>query len=156
MRGLWAPDFADGRNYFRRYPQTASPVVSSHVVFSNPERGGHGHTDAARDACPPDSARWHAGDRPAKPKAARHAKGGAQAAKGAPVKGKAAHKATPAKNAPPAKKAAAAAPVITAARPGSKTAQVVATLQRKNGATLPACPARCVAPSIPASPPRRA
>jgi len=73
---------------------------------------------------------------PAKPKAARHAKGGAQAAKGAPVKGKAAHKATPAKKAPPAKKAAAAAPVVTAARPGSKTAQVVAMLQRKNGATL--------------------
>jgi hypothetical protein len=73
---------------------------------------------------------------PAKPKAARHAKGGAQAAKGAPVKGKAAHKATPAKKAPPAKKAAAAAPVITAAHPGSKTAQVVAMLQRKNGATL--------------------
>jgi hypothetical protein len=57
-------------------------------------------------------------------------------AKGAPVKGKAAHKAHPAKKAPRAKKAAAAAPVITAARPGSKTAQVVAMLQRKNGATL--------------------
>src|SRR5580658_406347 len=52
------------------------------------------------------------------------------------VKGKAAHEATPAKNAPPAKKTAAAAPVISAARPGSKKAQVVAMLQRKNGATL--------------------
>ena len=69
-------------------------------------------------------------------KAARHAKGGAQTAKGAPVKGKAAHKAHPAKKARPAKKAAAAAPIVTAARPGSKTAQVVAMLQRKNGATL--------------------
>jgi hypothetical protein len=62
------------------------------------------------------------------PPAARHAKGGAQGAKGAPVKGKAAHEATPAKNAPPAKKTAAAAPVISAACPGSKKAQVVAML----------------------------
>jgi hypothetical protein len=71
----------------------------------------------------------------AKPKAERPAKGGAQAAKGAPVQGKAAHRATAAKNAPPAKKAAQA-PKITAPRPGSRTAQVVAMLQRKNGATL--------------------
>ena len=72
----------------------------------------------------------------AQPKAARHAKGGAHAAQDAPVKGKAAHKATPAKNAPRAKKTGASAPIITAARPGSKAAQVVAMLQRKNGATL--------------------
>jgi hypothetical protein len=79
---------------------------------------------------------------PAKPKAdkkakggAKAAKGGAKAAKGAPAKAKATKKATPAKNAPKGKKAAkteeAAAP-----REGSKTAQVVAMLQRKNGATL--------------------
>jgi hypothetical protein len=72
---------------------------------------------------------------PAKPKAAKKAKGGAQAAKGAPPKAKATTKASPAKNAPKAKKAAkkreAAGP-----REGSKTAQVIAMLQRKNGATL--------------------
>jgi hypothetical protein len=74
------------------------------------------------------------GDAP-KPKAERKAKGGEQAAKGAPAKGKATKKATPTKKAPKAKVAAktqdAAGP-----REGSKTAQVVAMLQRKNGATL--------------------
>lgn len=72
---------------------------------------------------------------PAKPRANKKAKGGAKAAKGAPAKGKPNRKTTPAKNAPKAKKAAktqeAAGP-----REGSKTAQVVAMLQRKNGATL--------------------
>ena len=72
---------------------------------------------------------------PAKPKAERKAKGGAQAAKGAPAKGKATKKATPAKNAPKGKKAAKAQET-TGPREGSKTAQVVAMLQRKNGATL--------------------
>jgi hypothetical protein len=71
----------------------------------------------------------------AKPKAEPKAKVGAQAAKGAPAKAKATKKATPAKKAPKAKKAAktkeSAGP-----REGSKTAQVVAMLQRKNGATL--------------------
>ena len=72
----------------------------------------------------------------AKPaKAARKAKGGAQAAKGAPAKGKGTKKATPAKNAPKAKKATKA-PEAAGPREGSKTAQVVAMLQRKNGATL--------------------
>src|ERR1017187_4967823 len=52
--------------------------------------------------------------KPAKPKADKKAKGGAQAAKGAPAKAE-----------------EGAGP-----REGSKTAQVVATLQRKNGATL--------------------
>jgi hypothetical protein len=70
-----------------------------------------------------------------KPKATKKAKRGAQGAKGAPAKGKANKKTTPAKKAPKAKKAAkteeAAGP-----REGSKTAQVVAMLQRKNGATL--------------------
>jgi hypothetical protein len=71
----------------------------------------------------------------AKPKARAKAKGGAQAAKGAPAKAKATKKTTPAKEAPKGKKAAkteeSAGP-----REGSKTAQVVAMLQRKNGATL--------------------
>jgi Protein of unknown function (DUF3489) len=73
--------------------------------------------------------------KPAKPKANKKARGGAQAAKGAPAKAKATKKTTPAKNAPKAKKAAkteeGAGP-----RAGSKTAKVVAMLQRKNGATL--------------------
>jgi Protein of unknown function (DUF3489) len=68
---------------------------------------------------------------PTQPNAQRKAK-----AKGAPAKGKATKKATPAKNAPKAKKAAK--PQESAApREGSKAAQVVAMLQRKNGATLP-------------------
>jgi len=72
---------------------------------------------------------------PAKPKAGKKAKGGARAAKGAPAKGKASKKATPAKNAPKAKKPAKAKE-SGAPREGSKTAQVVAMLQRKGGATI--------------------
>ena len=72
---------------------------------------------------------------PAKPKATKKAKGGAQAAKGAPAKAKATKKTTAAKSAPKAKKAAKA-PETAGPREGSKTAQVVAMLQRKNGATL--------------------
>ena len=71
---------------------------------------------------------------PAKPKDERKAKGGAQVAKGALAKAKASKKATAAKKAPKGKKAAKAQE--TAPREGSKTAQVVAMLQRKNGATL--------------------
>jgi hypothetical protein len=72
----------------------------------------------------------------AEPKATkveRKATGSAPAAKVASAKGKATKKGTPAKNAPKAKKSAKpdASP-----REGSKTAQVVAMLQRKNGATL--------------------
>jgi hypothetical protein len=73
---------------------------------------------------------------PAKPKAGKKAKGGAQAAKGAPAKTKATKKATPTKNAPKAK-TGAKAKEPAGPREGSKTAQVVALLQRKNGATLP-------------------
>jgi hypothetical protein len=73
--------------------------------------------------------------KPAAPKATEKAKAGAQAPKGAPAKGKTANKATPAKNAPKAKKAAKAEETA-GPREGSKTAQVVAMLQRKNGATL--------------------
>ena len=72
---------------------------------------------------------------PLKPKAPKKAKGRAQAAKGAPAKGKASKKTTPAKSAPKGKKAAKAKD-SAGPREGSKTAQVVAMLQRKNGATL--------------------
>jgi hypothetical protein len=72
---------------------------------------------------------------PAKAKGEKKAKGGAQAAKGAPVKGKPSKKTTPAKAAPKAKKAAKVKET-GAPREGSKTAEVVAMLQRKNGATL--------------------
>jgi len=72
---------------------------------------------------------------PAKPKSDKKAKGGAQTAKGAPAKAKATKKTSAAKNAPKAKKAAKAEEGA-GPREGSKTAQVVAMLQRKNGATL--------------------
>ena len=72
----------------------------------------------------------------AKPKAEPKAKGGAQAAKGAPAKGKATKKAAPAKKAPTAAKGAKQAKAAGGAREGSKTAQVVALLERKGGATL--------------------
>ena len=70
-----------------------------------------------------------------KPKAGKSAKGGAQAAKGAPAKGKATKKTTPAKKAPKAKKAAKS-DESAGPREGSKTARVVAMMQRKDGATL--------------------
>jgi hypothetical protein len=73
---------------------------------------------------------------PARPKADKKAKGGAQSAKGAPAKAKTTKKATAAKNAPKTK-TPANAEEATVPREGSKTAQVVAMLQRKNGATLP-------------------
>ena len=69
---------------------------------------------------------------PAKPKARRKATVGAQAAQGAPAKGKATRKATPTKSAPKAKRSKDS----DGPREGSKTAQVLAMLQRKNGATL--------------------
>jgi hypothetical protein len=69
--------------------------------------------------------------KPAQPKADKKAKGSAKAAKGAPGK-----KATPAKSAPKAKKSPATEEKPKGVRGGSKTAQVVAMLQRKNGATL--------------------
>ena len=70
-----------------------------------------------------------------KPKATRKAKGSAPAAKGAPKKGKSGKKATPAKKAAKAPKKPAKAKT-EGPRVGSKTAQVVAMLQRKDGATL--------------------
>ena len=73
---------------------------------------------------------------PAKPKADKKAKGSAKAAKGAPAKAKPTKKAIPAKAAPKAKKSPASEEKPKGIRGGSKTAQVVALLQRKNGATL--------------------
>jgi len=82
---------------------------------------------------------------PAKPKAERKAKAGAQAGKGAPAKSKATKKATPAKNAPKAtqpakgskpKKAAAKEERPAGVRGGTKMAQVIEMLQRKNGVTI--------------------
>ena len=69
-----------------------------------------------------------------KPKTERKANGGARAAQGAPAKGKLASKSAAAKHAPKGKKAAQAP--ASAPREGNKTTQVVAMLQRKNGATL--------------------
>jgi len=71
----------------------------------------------------------------AKPKAERKPKARAEAAKGAPVKGKPSKKATPAKAAPKGKKAAKVEEA-SAPRGGSKTAEVIAMLQRKNGASI--------------------
>jgi hypothetical protein len=62
-------------------------------------------------------------------------KKGASTKKGAPAKAKATKKTTPAKSAPKAKRAAKAQE-SAGPREGSKTAQVIAMLQRKNGATL--------------------
>jgi Protein of unknown function (DUF3489) len=72
---------------------------------------------------------------PAKPRGDRNAKRGAQAAKGAPAPAKASKKATATKKTPKAK-TAAKTEEPAGPREGSKTAQVVAMLQRKNGATL--------------------
>jgi hypothetical protein len=73
----------------------------------------------------------------AAPKTERKPKGGAQGAKGAPAKGKSSKKATPSKKTPKGAKAAKPAKAEAGTpREGSKTAQVVAMLQRKNGATL--------------------
>ena len=72
---------------------------------------------------------------PAKPNADKNAKRGAQAPKGAPAKAKASKNATAAKKTSTAK-TAAKTEEPAGPREGSKTAQVVAMLQRKGGATL--------------------
>jgi hypothetical protein len=73
----------------------------------------------------------------AAPKAERKPKGGAPGGKGAPAKGKSGKKTTPATKSPKGAKAAKPAkPEAGSPRAGSKTAQVVAMLQRKNGATI--------------------
>jgi hypothetical protein len=70
---------------------------------------------------------------PAKPKADAKPKRSAKAAKKAPAKAKATKKATPAKKAP---KGAKSAKEGKGVREGSKTATVIALLERKGGATL--------------------
>jgi hypothetical protein len=65
----------------------------------------------------------------------RKAKRGALATQGAPVKGKSGKDAIPAKRAPKSQKAAKVRET-SSWRAGTKTAQVVAMLQRKGGATL--------------------
>jgi hypothetical protein len=70
-----------------------------------------------------------------KPKTAPQANSGAPSVKGTPGKAKAPKKATAAHRAHKAKKDASQ-PAATAPRAGSKMAQVIAMLQRKNGATL--------------------
>jgi hypothetical protein len=72
----------------------------------------------------------------AEPKAERKPRGGAKGAQGAPAKGKSRKKAIPAKKAPIGAKAAKPAKPEAGARAGTKTTQVVAMLQQKNGATL--------------------
>src|ERR1035441_8408806 len=73
-------------------------------------------------------------------KGPRKAKPGKQAPRVAPAKAKATKKATAAKKAPKAKQAAkapkATKPKAEGVREGSKTATVVALLERKGGATL--------------------
>jgi hypothetical protein len=74
----------------------------------------------------------------AAPKAERKPKGDAQGAKVAPAKGKSSKKTTPAPAKKSPKSAEAAKPVkpeAGALREGTKAAQVVAMLERKNGAT---------------------
>jgi hypothetical protein len=76
---------------------------------------------------------------PENPKAGRKAKGGAQAARVSSAKGKPGKKSTPAKKASKAKATARngkPAESESGPREGTKTAQVVAMLQHKNGATL--------------------
>jgi hypothetical protein len=69
------------------------------------------------------------------PKATKKAKVAPRKPRVAPAKAQTTKKTTTAKNAPQAKKAAKAQG-NAGSREGSKTAQVVAMLQRKNGATL--------------------
>jgi hypothetical protein len=72
---------------------------------------------------------------PAKGKAAGKAKAGAKPAKGAPVKAETSKKTSPAKAAPKGKKGAQP-PAADAPREGSKMAQVIAMMERKNGTTI--------------------
>jgi hypothetical protein len=71
----------------------------------------------------------------AKGKAAGKPKAGAQAAKGAPAKGKSGKQAIPAKAAPKGKKGAKA-PESDGPREGSKMSKVIEMMRRKNGATI--------------------
>jgi hypothetical protein len=103
------------------------PATAATRIFERVEKLGQ-MVSTEPEAAKPEAAS-------AKPKAAGKGKGGAQAAKGAPVKGSANKKAAPAKAAPKVKKAAKVEEVA-GPRGGSKTAEVVAMLQRKAGATI--------------------
>jgi hypothetical protein len=75
----------------------------------------------------------------AKPKGGKKATGRAQAANGAPAKGKASKKTTPAKVAPKGKKGAKPtkeAPEANSPRGGTKMSEVIAMMQRAKGATI--------------------
>jgi hypothetical protein len=72
----------------------------------------------------------------AKPKTERKGKRGTPAAKGVPAKAKSSQRATQAKKAPKTTKGAKSAKEESGRREGSKTSQVIAMLQRKNGATI--------------------
>ena len=86
------------------------------------------HVQGLGDAVKPEAA-------PEKPNAERKRKGGAPVAKGALANAKATKKALPAKKPAKARKKAKAAKT-EGVREGSKTATVVALLERKGGATL--------------------
>lgn len=77
----------------------------------------------------------NAGPQAGEPKAEPRPRGSARAAKGAPAKAIATKKATATKAVPRGKKGAKARETA-APREGSKTAQVLAMLQRKNGVSL--------------------
>jgi hypothetical protein len=101
------------------------PGVTPMKRFKNSHAAARRISDRIEACAPPPSP-------PAKPKAERKAQGGARAAKGAPAKAQATHGGhCRQEHAPAQKRREEAAP-----REGSKTAQVVAMLQRKNGATL--------------------
>jgi len=72
---------------------------------------------------------------PAKPKAGKKAKAGAQSAKAAPATAKSGKKATAPKSAPKGKKGAKT-PEAAGPGDGSRMAQVIEMMQRKNGATI--------------------
>ena len=112
----------------------AGRAAGSHLEQPAGREAGEDLQDSQGRCAPDLGANPELGRNP-KPKANKRAKGGAQAAKGAPGKAKATKKATPAKSAPKAKKAAKAEE-SAGPREGSKSEQVVAMLQRKNGATL--------------------
>jgi len=112
--------------------EPAGPVAEEVPADSNgiPDPVGGEHQAAIEMAAE------HVGEPPAAATEAAEpvAAAGAQEPTVAPRKTKATKKATAAKNAPKGKKGAKAQE--TGPREGSKTAQVVAMLQRKNGATL--------------------
>jgi hypothetical protein len=123
-------------------PQAATPEATPDVATEAPCEPEPGQATAAAEidtALPEDvSEPATAQVEPETPVASAEtvATPGAQGADVAPAPAESGMKATLAKNAPKAKKAAKPAKAESGPREGSKTAQVVAMLQRKNGATL--------------------